>query len=306
MRASDVAVVTLDRGVEAALARVPASAGVGQIVAEGERNLVIGRPANLRKWAAGHLGRARPPKPAPGKLPPRPPTDLTPIAAAIRWVETTSPFAQRLAYERLMSRYVPLAKRRDLKAPAWLRLVPGTPLPDLVIQPAAEGEDVFGPFRDRRAAIRARDALHKHFRIRPCDFDFKPPTGVPDGLPADLARALEGTAGVESIPAWVGRAGARSLVVERGRDGIEVYPVAAGSVLDAAAVTAPPEALEDAVGGLAWAATGPAPDDTPWLNAWRHGRRSGVEIPIAPGEPAAETAGRIRAAVGAGEVPVVG
>mgnify|MGYP001361146306 CR=1 FL=1 len=172
---------------------------------------MIGRPANLRKWAAGHLGRARPPKPAPGKLPPRPPTDLTPIAAAIRWVETTSPFAQRLAYERLMARYVPLAKRRDLKPPAWLRLVPAAPLPDLVIQPGAEGEDVFGPFRDRRAALRARDALHKHFRIRPCDFDFKPPTGVPDGLPADLARALEGAAGVESIPSWVGRAAARSL-----------------------------------------------------------------------------------------------
>ena len=34
----------------------PPAAGVGQILADGERNLVIGRPSNLRRWAAGHLG----------------------------------------------------------------------------------------------------------------------------------------------------------------------------------------------------------------------------------------------------------
>jgi hypothetical protein len=290
--------VTLQGGVDAALALIPAAAGVGQILAEGERNLVIGRPSNLRRWAAGRLGRARPVKPVPGKLPPRPPTDLTPIAVAIAHVTTTSPFAQRLAYERLMGQYVPLAKRRDLKRPAYLRLDPDAGFPHLSVVPTPDGGDVFGPFRDTRAATRARDALYKHFRIRDCDFGFKPERDLPQGLAADVARALDGASDVAELPAWVRRAGGRSLVVERGRDGLEVYPIVGGGVLDEAAVAVTPDALETSLDGLAWTGVGEPRDDTPWLNAWRHGKRSGFELPIAAGESASAIAKRIREVVG--------
>jgi hypothetical protein len=291
-------VTLLQGGVDGALALIPSSAGVGQILAEGERNLVIGRPSNLRRWAAGHLGRGRPVKPAPGKLPRQPPTDLTPIATAIAYVKTTSPFGQRLAFERLMARYVPLSKRRDLKRPAYLRLDPDERFPRLVIQPSADGGHVFGPFRDTRAAARARDALYKRFRIRPCDFEFKPAHDLPDGLVADVARALDGSGEVPEIPAWVRRADGRSLVVERGTDGLAVYPIAGGGVIEEAAVAVTLDDLEPSIDGLAWTCVAEPRDDTPWLNAWRHGRRSGMEFPIAAGEASAAIAARIREVVG--------
>ena len=44
--------VTLQGGVDAALALIPTAPGVGQILAAADRNLVIGRPSNLRRWAA--------------------------------------------------------------------------------------------------------------------------------------------------------------------------------------------------------------------------------------------------------------
>lgn len=299
MSAFDLTTITLAQGVDAALALVPAAPGVGQILADGERNLVVGRPANLRKWTAGHLGRARLPKAVPGKLPPRPPTDLTPIATAVAFAVTTSPFAQRLAYERVMARYVSLSKRRDLKRPAFLRLAPdGIGYPHLLVQSSPEGPEVFGPFRDTRAATRARDALYKHFRVRPCDFDFKPPIGLSDGLAADVARVLSGAGGVVEVPAWVGRGDGRSLVVDRSRAGLELFPIAGGSVIDEAVVTAMPDTLERAIEPLV--STVPAaeaivrPDDTPWLNAWRHGKRTGVEIPIAASDRASDIAARLR------------
>ena len=101
--------------VARALESLPRRAGVGQVLGPEGKSLVIGRPANLRTWAAGHLGRGRPAKPGV-----RPPVDLTPIAVGVGYVETTSAFAQRLAFERLMARYVPPSRRRDLKPPAWI------------------------------------------------------------------------------------------------------------------------------------------------------------------------------------------
>jgi hypothetical protein len=298
-------VALLRGGVDEALALLPSGPGVGQILAEEDRNLVIGRPANLRRWAAGHLGRAKPPKVIPGKLPPRPPTDLTPIAAAIAYARTKSAFGQRLAYERLMARYVPLAKRRDLKRPAYLRIEEGDPLPRVVVQPTAEGADVFGPFRDRRAATRARDALDKHFRMRPCDFGFKPPVDVPDGLAADIARALDDGVDLPEVPPWMRRAGARSLIVEEVKAGCEIYPVIAGAVIDEAFVETPFAAIEDAIARLDWAAAHPAGDDTPWLNAWRHGKHSGVEVRVGDGDSPREIAARVTQALGRG-APAVG
>lgn len=317
--------VTLRDGVDAALALVPAAAGVGQILAEGDRNLLIGRPSNLRRWAAGHLGRARPRKAAPGRLPPRPPTDLSPIAVAVAYVVTTSPFGQRLAYERLMALHVPLAKRRDLKRPAYLRLDLGERFPRLAVQADASGPHVFGPFRDTRAATRARDALYKRHRLRPCDFEFVPAADLALGLgclyaqvescaapclqriseegyralAVEATRALEGAADRPAeIPPWVRRADGRSLVVDRGKAGLELYPVAAGVVAEEAGVIAPGGALEAAIDRLDWPAVPGRRDDTPWLNAWRHGRRAGIEIPVAEGETAASVAARLRAALG--------
>ena len=314
--------VLLANGVDAALSALPKAAGVGQILADGGRNLVIGRPSNLRRWAADHLGRARPRKAAPGKLPPRPPTDLTPVAAAIAFAVTPSAFAQRLAYERLMARHVPLARRRDLKKPAYLRLDPGERFPRFVVQSSPEGEGVFGPFRDSRAAARARDALLKRFRLRSCDLEFEPAPQLAEGLAclhaqvgscvapclvrvpeedyralaADVARALEGAAGRPAeVPPWVARAGGRSIVVERVEDGLELHPIAAGRVLEAR-VTQEGE-LEPALAAIAWRPPADAVDDTPWLNAWRGASHTGVEVLLPSGGAESEAASRVREAL---------
>jgi hypothetical protein len=196
-----------------------------------------------------------------------------------------------------MARYVPLAKRRDLKRPAYLRLDAAEPLPKLLVQPLPEGADVFGPFKDTRAATRARDALLKHFRLRPCDFDFKPAHDLPEGLAADLSRALDGAGGVPEVPDWVRRAGGRSIIVEPVKDGLELYPVVGGGVVEEAAVAAKPDALEPSIDALAWTCVVLPRHDTPWLNAWRHGKRTGREIPVAVGESASAIAARIRQAL---------
>ena len=104
--------IELEGDCAAALARLPPRAGVGQILGPDGRNLVVGRPANLRRWAANHLGLGRPV--AKGK---RPPTDLSPIATAVAFAEATSPFHQRVLFERLMDRHVPRAQRRDPSDP---------------------------------------------------------------------------------------------------------------------------------------------------------------------------------------------
>ena len=46
---------------------------------------------------------------------------------------------------------------------------------------AGEGP-LYGPFRDRRAAEKARDALQRTFPLRPCDYDFEPDPALPLGL----------------------------------------------------------------------------------------------------------------------------
>jgi hypothetical protein len=92
-------VIPLAGDVAEAVASLPARPGVAQIVgpprSTGDvHNLVIGKSADIRRWAASHLGL--------GKTPPkgvRPPVDLRPIATAILFAPTTSPFQQRLVYE---------------------------------------------------------------------------------------------------------------------------------------------------------------------------------------------------------------
>ena len=170
-----LAYVDLAGGPEAALEKVPASAGVGQLVASDRRNLVVGSASNLRRWAASHLGLGK--KPAAGK---RPKTNLTGIAAAVGFAETRGPFHQRLAYERLLAPLVPLSARRDLKPPAFVQLDLGERFPRAVV--TGRPEAAFGPFRDRRAADKAKDAVQKLFRLRPCDARFEPAADLPLGL----------------------------------------------------------------------------------------------------------------------------
>jgi hypothetical protein len=297
---------------------------VGQLLGPGERNLIVGRAANLRRWAATHLGRGRPvPK---GR---RPPTDLTPVATAIGYATTASPFQQRLVYERLMARYVPLAARRDLKPPAFLHLDPTERFPRLSVRRIEEGpHGLFGPFRDRRAAERAREALHKLRPLRPCDYVFEPDPALPLGLGClfaqvrtcaapclvrideppyrSIAEEVRGwlanpgarppeAAGV--LPPWVASATGRGLVVAKGAMGVELYPVAAGRLLEAASLTASLDAWEAAIDVLGSDATHPAAppagEDWPWLTAWLTspaGRGSWVTLDDPPIRAALRTA----------------
>jgi hypothetical protein len=298
--------IPLDGELAGRLLEVPTAAGAGQILGEEGRSLVIGRPASLRRWAASHLGAGRPPRP--GK---RPPTDLRPVARALSFTATTSGFHQRLVFERMMARYVPASARRDLTPPAWLHLDPAERFPRVTVRGVVAADaslaGLFGPFRNRRAAARAVAALHKVFPLRPCDFEFDP---APDlalglgcvyaqvrtcaapclsrvsedgyrGLAAEASqflarpRARPEEAGVW-IPEWVASAQARALILEKGRDGIEIYPVMAGQVLEQHVVTVRGEDIEDALEGLRWTGADETGHDRDWLAAWLYTpRRAG-------------------------------
>ncbi|HET9314058.1 MAG TPA: hypothetical protein VFQ51_00655, partial [Vicinamibacteria bacterium] len=170
MTGAPLTTVALGEHPQDALAALPAGPGVGQLVGPDGRNLVIGRAANLRRWAASHLGQGPPPKK--GK---RPRTDLRGIAHEVRFAPTASEFGQRLRYERLMADHVPLAKRKDLKTPAFLHVDAADRFPRVVVREAGgPAGHLFGPFRDRAAAGRARDLLHKRLPLRPCDYVFEP------------------------------------------------------------------------------------------------------------------------------------
>ena len=312
----------------AALSRLPTRAGVGQILGPEGKNLVIGRPANLRRWAATHLGLGRPV--AKGK---RPPTDLSPIATSIAFAEASSAFHQRLLFERLMDRHVPRAKRKDLKPPAFLHLDPAERFPRLSVRGAPEDKaHCFGPFREKKAAERAKDALHKHRPLRPCDYVFEPDPQLPLGLGClyaqvrscaapclsrvseeayvalahDVESVLAGNAPRPSelgelLPDFVAAAGSQGVVVASNPDEVELYPVVAGGVLEAGAVllgkalASEGGPLEEALASLRFEASLPAHDDWPWLLQWILGpRRGGGYLVRRPGESTSVLATRVR------------
>jgi hypothetical protein len=322
--AAPLQIVPLDADLTAALARLPAAAGVGQILGPAAGNLVIGRTSNLRRWAATHLGVG--PR-RPGK---RPPTDLRPLATAVGYARTTSAFHQRLSCERLMAIHVPAAARRDLKPPAFLHLDPEERFPRVTIRGAvAGGRSLFGPFRNQRAAERTRAALHKVHPLRPCDYTFEPDPVLPLGLGCLYAqvrscaapclarvseeayRRLAGEAAAllaqpwkrppefaAWLPPFVLAAAARGLVVAAGTEGIELYPLREGRVLDELSLTTTREGLEASLDRLRWDPAETAGLDWPWLSAWLaspRGRGSYVPVPDAPG-PSVLLAG-IRAAL---------
>lgn len=295
--------IPLDGDVTARLQEVPPAAGVGQVLGPEGKSLVIGRPAHLRRWAASHLGAGKPRRPGS-----RPPTDLRPVARTLGFTVTTSGFQQRLVFERLMARHVAASARRDLKPASWLQLDPRERFPRVTVRSlAGDRAALFGPFRNRPAAARAVAALHKLFPLRPCDFVFEPAPDLALGLGCvyaqvrtcaapclsrvteDAYRGLAAEAAVflarphrrpeeatAWIPEWVAGAETRAVVVEKGKEGVEVYPVMAGTVLEEQATTVHGEDIEDRLDKLNWTGTNATGHDWDWLTGWLYTpRRAG-------------------------------
>ena len=83
-----------------------------------------------------------------------------------------------------MAPLVPLSARRDLKPPRYLHLDPAERFPRVTVRGTRrERAALFGPFRDRRGARSARDAVsQRSFPLRPCDYAFEPDPALPLGL----------------------------------------------------------------------------------------------------------------------------
>lgn len=299
MPAAVLTFLPLDTDPKPLLEKIPSAPGVGQFLGPEGQSLMLAQPSNLRKWAADHLGLGKPPPP--GR---RPKTNLSGVARSLGWAPTTTPFAQRLLYERLSLPLVPLSERRDLKPPAFLHLDPTERFPRLSVRDQGGGlSGLFGPFRSRRSAEQARDHVNREFALRPCDFSFEPDPALPLGLGCLYAqvsscvapclervsepdyRALaqhvagwlaspgERPAQSETVPTLVTRAeGSRALVVSAGRREVGLYPVQDGRVLDDAALAAPGAEWESLVPRLRWPPA-EGPDDWPWLAAWIAGPR---------------------------------
>jgi hypothetical protein len=156
---------------------------------------------------------------------------------------------------------------------------------------------LYGPFRDRRAAEKARDALQRLIPLRPCDYDFEPDPALALGLGClyaqvrscaapclvrsseaeyrELARRAERflsdpgqrPGAPAALPASLGAAGGRAVVVDRGRRDVGLVPVRGGRVCDDALVTTALDDLERGVLRLEWPEAG-AGEDWAWLTAW--------------------------------------
>ena len=305
-----------------AVRALPAAAGVGQILGPEGRSLVLGMASNLRRWAASHLGLGRPP--LAGR---RPKTNLAGLATALGYLETDGGFRQRLAFERLMAPLVPPSARRDLRRPFFLQLDLSARFPRVTVRGAdLDPASAFGPFRDRRAADKARDAVHRQFPLRPCDHDFEPDPVLPLGLAClhalvrscaapCLARvgeedyrslAARATAWLaeprareaeSALPPTVASGAARALVVDVGRAAVGLVPVRAGRVLDAAVLETPLAALEQALAGLTWPDRAGV-DDWPWLTSWlRAPKARACWLVVGERDSPRELAARVRAAL---------
>jgi len=297
---------------------------VAQVLGPEGQSLLIGRPANVRRWVAAQLGAGKAPKKGM-----RPPTNLAPITGAVAYVAASSPFAQRLAFERVMALHVPLSKRRDLKPPVYIHLDPGARFPRLTVRPSAalatSREHLFGPIRSRQAAQAAIEGLHKLFPLRPCDYAFEPATDLALGLGCVFAQvgtcaapclvrvsedayrnlAARAAAALGSregrppelaalVPPWAGAvAGARGLIADRTKDAIEIYPVVEGAVVEEEMTTTSADGASAAIAGLRWTAPSEPRDDMPWLVPWLHGKRTGVYVDVAAGETPDRTAARL-------------
>ncbi len=277
-----------------------------QLLGPDGQPLITTRTPNLRRWAHTQLGPGERPAPAPGR---RPALDLRPLACTLRFARSSSGFHQRLLFERWMAPLVPLSKRRDLRPPAYLHLDLAERFPRVSVRvpeglvDGASLHGLYGPFRDRRAAERALKPLHKRFALRPCDYVFEPQPQLPLGenclyaqvrscsapclarvseaeyqaLAARLATFLAQPAArpadfAEFVPACVSLAAGRTVIVERTRSGLELYPCLDGAVFEdqrqEVPASADQPALLVALERLVWpAAAAPRPDDRAWLAA---------------------------------------
>lgn len=325
--------IAFEGDLDAFLKRLPSARGVAQILGESGDSLLVGRATSLKRWAATQLGRAKPPKnPKPLR---RPRTDLTSLVRQIRFARTTSPFHERLVFERLVAPLVPLSKRKDLRPPAWV-WISSERFPRLTVRPEP-GPSGFGPFRDAKTATRARESLEKRLGLRPCDFSFEPDPALPLGLRCVYAqvrtcsapcltrvderdyqqRALAAAAAMtfppadEWVPPHVGPSLGAAVVLERTQDAVELYPVLAQRVLEQGAVRGrqqdSPESLaerltwplESAVAGASAGSATPrrVADDSAWLSSWlSEKKRSGRFVPLPPG-PGALHASSVAAAL---------
>lgn len=224
------------------------------------------------------------------------------------------------------------AARRDLKEPAFLRLDLDDRFPRLSVETEERrGGALYGPFRDKAQAARAREAIHKRHPLRPCDYTFEPDPALPLGLAclfaqvrscsapclsrigeaeyrslaagvaarlADPRHRPEAAGPHESLPPWVARFdGRRALVAERGGAGIELYPILEGSVLDEGATVVAENELAGALAALSFEAPAGQRDDLRWLTAWLAApRRRGVYLGWR--DDAAELAAALRDALG--------
>lgn len=295
------------------LEALPTGAGVAQLLGDGDRSLLIARPANLRRWASSQLGLT--PR-RPGKPGVRPPLDLAPVARAVLYAPATSGFHQLLTYERLMARHVPPAKRKDLRPPGFVHVDLSERFPRVRVRPfpAASGA-LFGPFRDRASAERAAAEVQKRLHLRPCDVTFEPHPELPLGIAclyaqvrscaapclvrlteaAYRALAAEACAALATDP---GPADGPAAVVEAVGGAFELYPVVDGAVIDDGARRVPAAELAAALAALPVARPAGAPDDWPWLAAWMAApRATGAFLRLRGDEPAAERAERVQAAL---------
>jgi len=288
-----------DRDPGTVLRQVPAAAGVAQLLSEDGASLTIGQAASLRAWATRQLVSA-PPRRG------RPRLDLRGIARQLALYPTGPGFQRRLVFERLMTRHVAPSQRRDLRTPEFLHLDAGERFPRLRVRGGdSDPTGLFGPFRDRKAAVAARDAIHKRVALRPCDESFEPDPALPLGLGCvyaqirtcsapclgrvsesdyrELATRVERLLAGErdqadAIPPWVGRTSARALIAEPAGSGVALFPLQGLAVLDDGAACGP---LSEAAQRVTWPTPEVPLSDGAWLADWLGSRkRSGVWIRV--------------------------
>ena len=277
-------------------------------------NLLIGRPSNLRRWAAVAPRRAARRRARKARRA-RPPTSR-PIATAIAYVadDVGLPAAARLrAADGALraARRAPRPEAARLPAPRSRRALPARspsrPRP-------AGARTSSGPSATAAPRSARCDALHKLFPLRPCDFVFEPDAGpaarprlrlragrAPAPRRASCACARTTTA---ALAARGGRArssaGAR---VPRSAPGCRRGSAAARArgpgrrsgagrhralsrswparVLEERAAPRPREGLDDGAGRARLAGAPEPRDDWPWLlpGCTRRGARDGTSRP---------------------------
>jgi len=168
--------------------------------------------------------------------------------------------------------------------------------------------------------------VQRRFQLRPCDYSFEPDEALALGLGCLYAQVRSCAAPclkraseeayrelatrardwlarpsarepAPAVPATIGTASGRALIVDRGRRSLGLFPLGRGRVLESAAiVVAGPDELDAAVRRLAWPERD-APPDWPWLTAWLRSPRARAAFVVVPdGSSEAELVAPVRAA----------